>query len=401
MSRNLCAAAVGAISIALWIAPSALAAPTLTLSTGADPAESITTQIIATGVSSDTETELTATLKPTGGQECGANYQADTSAGGSTVFFNESPGLPDGPFSVSVNHTFENAGSYLLCGWLNDEAQAGDPVVATARLIIVVRPPHLALSVSAPASVATGQTFQVVTTAQAEVERTVEVFVLPSTGRGCPANASAASGTSGVLGVDFPAHYSEDWSVDGGPFSETTNESLNGAGQYLVCAYVQYQSDQSPPEITASASITVVAPPPPCIVPTYSSLVTKQKTAEAAIRASGCALGTVRHVASRTVRAGYVIGLSAPVGRHLPAASAVAIVVSTGPPCVVPRVSPGTALSIAERRLSANHCSVGKLSTTRSRRYRHGRVLHFGARAGQVLPSHAPIAIVVARSHRR
>jgi beta-lactam-binding protein with PASTA domain len=154
------------------------------------------------------------------------------------------------------------------------------------------------------------------------------------------------------------------------------------------------------PEITASASITAVAPPPPCVVPSYSSSVTKQKAAEQAIRVSGCALGAVRHVASRTVRAGYVIGLSAAVGKHLPPATAVAIVVSTGPPCVVPHVSAGTALSIAERRLSANHCSVGKISATRSRRYRHGRVLRLGARTGQVLPSHAPIAIVLA-GHKR
>jgi hypothetical protein len=392
--------AASAISIALWMAPSALAAPTLTLSTGADPAESITTQIVATGTSSDKETDLTTTLKPTGGQECGANYQADANAGGSTVFFPESSGVTEGPFSQSVNHTFENAGSYLLCGWLNDEAQAGDPVVATARLIITVRPPHLALSVSAPASVAVGQTFQLVTVAQAEVERTVEVFVVPNTGRNCPANASAASGTSGVLDVDFPAHYSDDWSVDGGPFSETTNESLNSAGQYLVCAYVQYQSDQSPPEIAASASITAVAPPPPCIVPTYSSSITKQKVAEQEIRVSGCAIGAVRHVASRTVRAGYVIGFSAPSGKRLTPGAPVTIVVSTGPPCIVPHVSAGTALSITERRLSANHCSVGKISSARSRRYRHGRVLRLSARTGQILPSHAPIAIVLAGRRR-
>lgn len=399
MSRNLCVAvAAGALSIALWVAPSAVAAPTLTLSTGPDPAESITTQIIATGNSSSTDSQLSLTLKPTGGQGCGANYQADSGAGSSTVFYPES-GYAEGSFSHSANNTFENSGSYLLCGWLNDDAQTGDPVVATASLIVTVRPPHLALSVSAPASVAVGQAFQLVTTAQAEVERTVQVFVLPNTGRGCPANASAANSTSGVMGIYFPVHGNY-WSVDGGPFSEVVNLTLSGAGQYLACAYVQYQSGQSPPEIAASAPITAVAPPPPCIVPAYSSSATRQRGAEQAIRASGCALGAVRHVASRTVRAGYVIGLSAPAGKHLPPATAIAIIISTGPPCVVPHVSAGTALSIAERRLSANHCSVGKLSVTHSRRYRRGRVLRFGARTGQVLPSRAPIAIVIA-GHKR
>jgi hypothetical protein len=399
MSRNLCVAiAAGVLSIALWVAPSAVAAPTLTLSTGPDPAESITTQIVATGTSSSTDSQLSLTLKPTGGQGCGANYQADSGAGSSTVFYPES-GYAEGPFSHSANHTFENSGSYLLCGWLNDDAQTGDPVVATASLTVTVRPPHLALSVSAPASVVAGQTFQLVTTAQTEVERTVQAFVLPNTGRGCPANASAAISTSGVIEIAFPVH-GDYWSVDGGPFSEIVNSTLSGAGQYLACAYVQYQSSQSPPEVAASAPITVVAPPSPCVVPTYSSSVTRQKAAEQAIRASGCALGGVKHVASRTVRAGYVIGLSAPTGKHLPPATAIAIVVSTGPPCVVPRVSAGTALSIAERRLSANHCAVGKISATRSKRYRRGRVLRFGARTGQVLPSHAPIPIVLA-GHKR
>jgi hypothetical protein len=400
MSKKPSAAvAASVLSIALWAVPSALAAPTLTLSTGADPAESITTQLVATGTASSAHTQLSVTVKPTGGQGCGANYQADASGGSSTVFFEES-GFAEGPFSRSANHTFENAGSYLLCGWLNDNTQTNDPVVATASLTVTVRPPHLALSVSAPASVAVKQTFQLVTTAQAEVQRRVEAFMLPNTGRGCAANASAASVSSGVGFVEFPAQYSDDWAVVGGPFSETANESLASAGQYLVCAYVQYQSDQSPPEIMASASITAVAPPPPCVVPAYSSSVTKQKAAEQAIAASGCALGAVRHVASRTVRPGYIISFSAAAGKHLPPATAIGIVVSTGPPCVVPHVSAGTAFSIAERRLSANHCSVGKISAMRSRRYHHGRVLRLGARTGQILPTHAPIAIILS-GHRR
>jgi hypothetical protein len=398
MSRKFWAiGAVTALSIALWMAPYAVAAPTLALSTGADPAESITTQLVATGTASDKQTVLAVTLKPTGGQGCGANYPADASAGGTTIFFGESD-VDEGPFSQSANHTFENSGSYLLCGWLNDQAQAGDPVVATASLIVSVRPPHLSLSVSAPASVAVGQTFQLVTTAQAEVARNIEVLMLPNTGRGCPANASAAASSSGVFSVYFPAHGSS-WPVVGGPFSEFVNETLKSAGQYLVCGYVQYPSSQSPPEITATASITAVSPPPACIVPALTS-VTKLRSAEQSLRASGCTVGKIRHLASRKVRAGYIIGISTAAETHLPSGAAINVSVSTGPPCVVPRVSAGTTLSLAERRLLANHCSVGKLSTAHSRRYYRGRVLRLGARAGQVLASHAPITVVVAGRRR-
>jgi hypothetical protein len=397
MSRQLVAILVSATVFGMLSTAGAIGAPpTLTLSTATDPAESIPTQLIATGTAASSDTLLYATVKPTGGQSCGANYGADVGAGRNATFFAE--GVSEGPFSKSVNWTFETAGSYLLCGWLNDSTQSGEPVVATASLTVSVRQPHLALGISAPATVATGQTFQLVTIAQAEVTRTVNEYILPNTGRGCPANGAAASATSGGNDVEFPSH-GIDWSVNGGPFSESANETLRSAGQYLVCAYVQYPSGESPPEITASAAIMAVAPPPPCVVPNFTS-TTRLAAIEQLIRAGGCTVGQTRQSASRKVRAGYVIALSPASAQHLPSATAVNITISTGPPCIVPRVLPGTALGRVERRLAANHCSTGKVSSTRSRRYRHGSVLHLGARTGQVLASHAPVAIVVARARR-
>lgn len=397
MSRSLLVAVgiAGTISVSAVGASSAAAEPSLTLTTAADPAESITTQIIAKGTSNNNNTRLTITLKATGGQGCAANPAADS---GSSLI--EPPSVEEAIFSRSFNHEFTSAGTYLLCGWLNDAAQTGSPVVATASLTFAVRPPHLALAISAPATVAVGQTFQVVTTAQAEVRRSVNAYVLPDTGRGCPANASAASTTSGESILDFPAQgFSSAWALVGGPFSESVNESFRSAGQYLICGYIQYPSSQSPPEITASASIAAISPPPPCVVPSYSS-ATRLRDAERVIRASGCAVGRVRKVASRRVRAGYVIGLNATPGTHLAAGAPLSITVSTGPPCVVPFVPAGITLGRTELRLLVNHCAVGKISSTRSRRTRRGRVLRLGARTGQVLPSHAPVAIVVARRGR-
>jgi hypothetical protein len=378
------------------IGPSAAGAvePSLTLTTAADPAESITTQIIAKGTSNNNRTRLSITLKSTGGQGCGANVSADS---GSSLI--EPPAVEEVAFSKSFNHEFTSAGSYLLCGWLNDDAQTGSPVVATASLTFAVRPPRLALSISAPSTVQTEQTFQIVTTAQAEVSRNVTEYVLSSTGRGCPANGSAAGTTSGLGSIYFRG-FNSSWNVSGGPFSESVNYSLRSAGQYLICGYMQYPSSQSPPEITASTPITVVSPPSPCVVPTLTS-VTKRTSAEQALAASGCTVGKVRLLANRRIRAGYVIGFSASAGTHLPPGTAVAIAVSTGPPCIVPRVSAGTALSIVKQRLAANHCSVGKLSMVHSRRYRRGRVLRLGARTGQVLASHTAVTVVVSRGNRR
>jgi hypothetical protein len=242
------------------------AEPSLTLATAADPAESVVTQIIAKGTSNNGSTRLGITLKATGGQGCAPNFAADS---GSSLI--EGSSVEEVAFSKSFNHEFTSAGSYLLCGWLTDTAQAGDPVVATASLTFAVRPPHLVLSISAPPVVQTEQTFQIVTTAQAEVSRTVTEYVIPNTGRGCPANGSAANSTAGVSSVVFPAHLLTNWNVDGGPFSEAANYSLRSAGQYLICGYVQYPTSQSPPEITASSMIAAVSPPPPCVVPAFSS----------------------------------------------------------------------------------------------------------------------------------
>ncbi|HTZ86054.1 MAG TPA: hypothetical protein VMB05_05235 [Solirubrobacteraceae bacterium] len=390
---SICAVAACSLIV---LSASAAAAPTLTLSTGADPVESVTTQVIAMGSSGSSDTGLSVTVKPTGGQGCAANFEADRSGGGETVF--QSVTLKEGPFTESTNETFSRAGSYLLCGWLNDFAQSGSPVVATAFQTVAVRPPHLLLTVSAPSTVSTGQAFQIATTAQAEVNRYAYEFVLPSTGRGCPANAGAASSASGESRIYWPNHGSS-WGVNGGPFSESVNETLRTAGQYLVCAYVEYPSEESPPEISASATVTAVSPPPPCIVPSYSS-VTRLHDAEQAIRASGCAVGKVRRVASRRIRAGYVIGLGATPGTHFAPGTPINMTVSTGPPCIVPFVAAGTTLGRTELRLLANHCAVGKVSLARSRRVRHGRVVRLGARTGQVLASHTPIAILLSRRRR-
>lgn len=329
MSEKPFTAILGACAAVIALgASTASATPTLTLATGPDPAESITTQVVASGTTASNNDGLEVTVKPSGGQGCATNASADS---GQSLYF-ENTFYTEGPFSRSENYTFQAAGSYLICGWLNDDTTSGDPVVASASLTVAVRAPHLALSITAPATVRPKQTFQVLTSAQAEVERTVEEFILPNTGRGCAANSDAASSTSGGTPVYWPARFGGGWSVDGGPFSETVNESFSAVGSYLICAYVEYPSSSSPPEITANATVTAVAPPP-----------------------------------------------------H----------------CVVPRVRAGSTLSSTEALIRHAHCAVGHVHSTRSHRYRKGRVLRLSARAGEVLPFHTAVAIVVAGGSRR
>jgi len=382
---------VAAGLLLLGAASPAAAAPTIGLTVAANPVESITTQLGATGTAEDANDALDVTVKPAGGQGCAANFAADAS-GGSSIVVDEKL-LGTGPYSEAVNWTFDTAGSYLLCGWLNDGSQSGDPVVASESLTVVVRQPHLALSISAPGAVTPRQTFELVTTAQAEAKRDVEEYIEPSTGRGCPANAQAADSFSGELRTAWPDRGTE-WFVDGGPFTETANEELSDVGNYLVCAYAEYPTNASPPEASASAPISVLAPPAPCVVPRLGSR-TRLNAAEQKVRAGSCTVGRIRDTASRTVPLGDVVSLSPASGTERSAGTPVIITVSTGPPCVVPQVGFDVTLKTTEHRVTAAHCLVGKVSYSPSTTRRRGTVIRLSTRSGTQLPSHAAVNVFV------
>jgi hypothetical protein len=311
--------------LGLTLAPVAAAAtPTVAISVSPDPAESITAQLGLTGDDSSPQNALLLRVKPAGGEACGANYEADK---GQTVV-GGSEGSGTGPHSVSRNWTFEASGSYLLCAWLVDNSQSGAPTVASASMTIAVRPPHIALSITVPATVQPAQLFQISTTAQSETSRQTFQYLVPNTGRGCPANASAAGSTSGEMQTDWPKQGS-DWQVNGGPFTETLTESLASTGTYLVCAYVQYPNPASVPEATASASVSVVKPPPPCVVP-HPSSSTSLRSFEHRLLAAHCKVGRVRYTFSSHHPRGTVIATSPkPASRH-PNGTLVGLTVSRG-----------------------------------------------------------------------
>lgn len=289
-------------------------AATLTITSGADPVESITTQV---GVSGSLETDsqrVGLTVKPAGGPGCGANYDAD---GGIGALY-RGPGV--GPYSETTNWTFQRAGSYLLCAWISDTSQNGNPVIASTSQTIAVRMPHLSLSIAAPATVLRGRTFQVVTTAQTEAERDVEVDLLHDTGRGCPANSQAAGSTTNRIFVFGD-------SILGGPTTETRNEQLSITGPYLLCGYVDYNGEVAP-EATAIAAVNVV---PPCIVPHLGSGATLRR-AKARIVAGHCNVGKVSYAHSTTHARGTIIALSPRPGSGHATHAPVAITVSSGPP---------------------------------------------------------------------
>src|ERR1039458_6105281 len=285
----LCAVGLILLSLGLAAAASAEAESTMSITVGPEPTESITTQLGVAAIVTSTESYVELKVQPSGGERCAANPGADNGAsvieqGG---FF---PFLSTGPYSDAVNWTFGSAGSYLLCGWMT---VYGAPVAASAQRTIVGRPPHITLLISNPGSVAPGKTFQIATTAQAETSREVYEYIEPNNGRGCPANAAAAASPAGSMGIYWPAGGSA-WRVEGGPFTETVNETISGAGAYLVCAYAEYPTTESVPEAVANSAISVVTHHPVsarCVVPRLEGKTLTQ--AEKSLGRDHCRLGRV------------------------------------------------------------------------------------------------------------
>lgn len=379
----LIASSAIAIAVAFGGASVAAAAPTISLSVGAEPAESITTQLGVSG-SSEGDDFAVVRVRPAGGRACAANSEADEGE-----YVDSSVSAPGGPFSETRNWTFEAAGAYLLCGWLQTR-ESPSTVVAHASLEFSVRIPHLSLSLSVPASAPMEQTFQVSSTAQAETQRVVSFGALPDTGRGCPANFGAATSTAGFLAIE------DGWSVTGGPLTKTWNVQINTPGKYLLCGYFD-KSGQTPPEATASASVNIV---PPCVVPAFT-VGASLGAVEQAIGGTSCVVGRVVFAASRKVHRGGVIRLSAASGTKLAAGTPLTITVSTGPPCVVPSHLTGLSLKAAERKLSAGHCAVGKVRRVASTRYRRGAVVKLSSKSGTTLPSQAAVSVYVSSGRPR
>jgi PASTA domain len=305
---------VAIVAGAAWVLLGPAAAEAMTLSTGPDPVESVVTQLATSGTapSSQSSFGLFVTVKAAGGQACAANIGADN---GDEVI---SAGEDSGPYSATTNWTPQKAGSYLLCGWL----QQNGNVIDHASLAFSVRIPHLSISIAAPATVRPNQIFQIVTTAQAEAQRSLAEYLIPNTGSGCPANAAAASDTSNSIEVG-------NWPIDGGPTSESENESFQNTGRWIICAYFQYNSFSDPPEAASSALLTVAHPPPRCVVPHFTHRMSLGAV-EARIRAGHCSVGRVTLVYSNVVSRGRVVSLSLAQGTRLPSGTAVNIRESAG-----------------------------------------------------------------------
>ena len=135
--------------------------------------------------------------------------------------------------------------------------------------------------------------------------------------------------------------------------------------------------------------------PTPCIVPSLDTGSTLA-TVKAALTAGGCMLGAVTRQASTSYKSGLLLSVGEDSGSTLAPNAPVSVVLSSGPPCVVPYSSSGMTLTRAKRVLKAAHCKAGKVTKVKSHR-RRNTVVGFSPRPGTTLASQAAVRIRLSR----
>ena len=155
------------------------------------------------------------------------------------------------------------------------------------------------------------------------------------------------------------------------------------------------QSPVAGSSITEGTQVNLVVSlgPPPVTVPNVVGMT--QSAATSAITAVGLIVGTVTSQSSNTVSSGNVISESPVAGTSIPQASAVNLVVSTGPAMVaVPNVV-GMAQSDAASAITAAGLTVGTVTTQTSSTIAAGEVISENPAAGASVAQGSAVDLVV------
>lgn len=322
--------------------------------------------------------ELFVKYRAAGGAQCAPSYSADSGSDGFYDFSGDTFNYSDvnGDFTLRKTGVWGDPGTFTFCIWL---AGSDDVPSTPIRQDITFRSPTGTISGTvSPVSPSVGQTATVTISGASESPKEVFAKIRRAGGAPCAVSWDADSGNSLV-----------DWEDVDGSFSIQATTSEDSPGQYMLCMWLaDSESDTAP---VAGPQVAYFTVPAPCVVPRLHAGSTLAD-ATGALAAAHCTLGEVRYAASTKRRRGTVVHLTPRGGHRLAPGSAVAVVLSTGKPCVVPRAPKGLKLRAAKRRLRANHCTVGSVKSVHSRR-RAGTVVRFTARRGTVLPTRAKVGI--------
>ena len=254
---------IGALWILALCAAGAQADETISITVGNDPTEEVPVPISVTWSSATASPSVFVTVKPAGGQGCAPSYAADA-ANSSDVL--SGGGSASG--SESENRTFSDPGNFTLCGYLQDGSSSSAIVrKATGPVGMAVRSAKASVAITVPPRVDPGQTFQLSAAVTSELSRSILVTVKPFGGRGCEPNYAAdATVSSDVISSG----------VQGSQTVQTNTTASEITGGYLLCAYVQEQSDDVVPEAIGFARF-LVGPNPTSSCATARSQVRAQK----------------------------------------------------------------------------------------------------------------------------
>lgn len=143
-------------------------------------------------------------------------------------------------------------------------------------------------------------------------------------------------------------------------------------------------------------------PIPGCKVPnvTNKSLV----AAETAIIQGNCSVGKISTAKSSSVALGNVISTSPGGGTNTTAGKPVNIKVSIGNPkppvpgkkCVVPNVLKDT-LAVASKAITKANCTLGKISSVKSKKVKAGHVISSSPKAGSKKDSGAKVDLTMSK----
>lgn len=75
-------------------------------------------------------------------------------------------------------------------------------------------------------------------------------------------------------------------------------------------------------------------------------------------------------------------------------------VVAPPPPCIVPGLQSGRRLSTVRSRIRAGHCTLGTITSRRSRRVKRGNVVELVPRSGKRLPNGAAVNVILSSGRR-
>ncbi len=251
-------------TVALLFAPSSTLASGDVLQaaiTSAAPEQGIPVTIVFSGETQADDSEgngprLYAVVRPAGGVACQGTYGADSSAAGGVnhelyIYNKEGPGS----FQESTAYNPPNVGQYLVCAWLENEAEEAltGPVSATFS----ARGPQVAqLTVRLASPAKPGVGFQIDYTTQTDQELTLDSTIKPSGGLPC-ASSYELGQHQNQSQEDIFLFGSK---VFGGPATISGAVTEQNAGPYLVCSWVEGPNEG---EVDASSTTPVYVGTPP------------------------------------------------------------------------------------------------------------------------------------------